>query len=54
MERTRGFQGFEAPRFIDNRHMKVVRFAALHTGRLYSKKYSWYTFLLEAESTPGS
>jgi hypothetical protein len=33
--------GGEAPRFQDNRHMKVVR------------KYSWYSFLLEAESTPG-
>jgi len=29
------------------------RLSALSTGRLYSKKYSWYSFLLEAESTPG-
>ena len=36
--------------------MKVVRLSALHTGRLYPppRKYSWYTFLLEAESTPGA
>ena len=29
------------------------RLSALRTGRLYAKKYSWYSFLLEAESTPG-
>jgi len=32
---TRGFQEVEAPRFQDNRHIKVVRLAALGTGRLY-------------------
>jgi len=31
----------------------VVRLSALRTGRLYPRKYSWYSFLLEAESTPG-
>jgi hypothetical protein len=30
--------------------MKVARLSALHTGRLYPRKYSWYSFLLEAES----
>jgi hypothetical protein len=30
-----GFQEVEAPRLQDNRHMKVVRLSALHTGRLY-------------------
>jgi len=29
------FQKFEASRFQDNRHMKVVRCSALRTGRLY-------------------
>jgi len=29
------------------------RLSALRTGRLYPKKYSWYSFLLEAESTQG-
>ena len=46
----------EAPRFQDSRHMKVVMLSALRTDRLYApppKKYSWYSFLLEAESTPG-
>jgi len=30
-----GVQEFEAPRFQDSRYMKVVRFSALRTGRLY-------------------
>jgi hypothetical protein len=30
-----GFQEFEALRFQDNRHMKVVRLSTLRTGRLY-------------------
>jgi len=29
---------FEAPRFQDNRHMKVVRLSALGNGRLYSQE----------------
>ena len=33
---------------------KVVRFSALRTRRLYPpRKYFWYSFLLEDESTPG-
>ena len=36
LDRPRGFQEVEAPRFHDNRHMKVVRLSALSTGRLYS------------------
>jgi len=32
--------------------MKVVRLSALCTG--HPRKYSWYSFLLEAESTPGA
>ena len=28
------------------------RLSALRTGRLYPRIYSWYSFLLEAESTP--
>jgi hypothetical protein len=30
-----GFQEFEAPRFQDSRHMKMVRLSTLRTGRLY-------------------
>jgi hypothetical protein len=39
-----------------NQHMNMVRLSALQTGRLYPpppRKYSWYKFLLETESTPG-
>jgi len=32
----------------------VVRLSALRTGRLYPEKYTWYSFLLEADLTPGS
>jgi len=47
-----GFQEVEATRFQDFWHMKVVRLSALHTGHLnLLRKYSWYSFLLEAEST---
>jgi hypothetical protein len=53
LDRPLEFQEVEAPRFLDNRHMKVVRLSAIRTGRLYPRKYSWYSFLLEAESTPG-
>ena len=38
MERLRGFQEFEAPRFQDNRHMKVVRLSHICTGRLYTQE----------------
>jgi ubiquitin C-terminal hydrolase len=51
--KTMGFQDVEAPRFQDNPHMKLVRLSALSTGRFYPpRKYSWYSFLLEAESMP--
>jgi len=53
LDRPRGFQEVEVPRFQDIQHMKVVRLSALHTGRLYPpRKYSWHSFLLEDESTP--
>jgi hypothetical protein len=35
LDSPRGFQDVEAPRFQDNRHMKMVRLSALRTGRLY-------------------
>ena len=47
-------QKLMAPRFQNNRQMKAVRLSALRTGRLWPpRKYSWYSLLLEAESTPG-
>ena len=35
LDSPRGFQEFEAPRFQDKRHMKVVSLSALRTGRPY-------------------
>jgi len=47
-----GFQEVEVPRFQENWHLKVVRLSTLRTGRFYlPSKYSWYSYLLEAEST---
>jgi hypothetical protein len=46
-------QEVDAPRLQDNPHIKVVRLSALITFRPYlPRKYSWYSFLLEAELTP--
>ena len=54
LNRPKGFQQFEAHSFRDGRQRKVVRWSTLRTGRLYPpRKYSWYSYLLEAESTPG-
>ena len=38
LDRPWGFQKIDAPRFQDNRHMKVVRLSALRTGRLYPQE----------------
>jgi hypothetical protein len=38
LERPRGFQEVEAPRFQNNRHAKVVRLSALRTDRLYPQE----------------
>ena len=38
LEWPRGFKEVEAPRLEDNRHMKVVRFSALRTDRLYPQE----------------
>jgi len=48
------FQEVEVPRFQYNRHIKVVRFVSpTHWPPFPSRKYSRYSFLLEAEATPG-
>jgi hypothetical protein len=40
--------------FQDSRHTKVVKVVSpTHWLHLPPRKYSWYSFLLEAESTPG-
>jgi len=36
---SRRFKEVEAPRFHDNRHMKVLRLLALRTDRLYPQEY---------------
>jgi hypothetical protein len=38
LDRPLGFQEFEAPRFPDNHHMKVVMLSALCTGRFTPKE----------------
>jgi len=49
-----GLHGLEAPRFRDIRLLKVAGLSALRTGRFYTTgKYSWYSFLLKAQSTLG-
>jgi len=56
----RAGQAFRVPRQLrlpqvpDNPHMKVGRLSALCTGCIYPEEISWYSFLLEAEWTPGS
>ena len=35
LDKPWGYRDVKAPRFQDNRHMKVVRLSALRTGRLY-------------------
>jgi hypothetical protein len=35
LDRPLEFQEIEAPRFLDNRHMKVVRLSALCTSHFY-------------------
>jgi hypothetical protein len=39
LDRPTGFQEVEAPRFLDNRHMKMVRLSALRTGRFTQETY---------------
>ena len=38
LDRPLGFQEAEAARFLDNRHIKVVRLSALRTNRLYPQE----------------
>jgi hypothetical protein len=48
LNRPIAFQEVETHRLQDNRHMKVVRLPAFTP-----RNHLWYSFLLEAESTPG-
>jgi hypothetical protein len=38
VDKPLSFQEVEAPEFLDNRHMKVVRLSALRNGRLYPQE----------------
>ena len=49
----KGSRRSRLPDFHNIRHMKVVRLSASRTGGLYPRKYSWYSFSVGAESTPG-
>jgi hypothetical protein len=49
-----GFQEDEAPRFQNIRHMKVVIGKPYALAAFTPRKHSWYSFLLEAESTQGT
>jgi hypothetical protein len=54
LDRPLGLRKLRLSEFLDIRHMKVVRLSDIHTGLLYpSRRYPWYPFLLEADSTPG-
>jgi hypothetical protein len=54
LDRPLGLQEVEACTLHDSRHMKVVSLSAVRTDRLYLLgDTSWYSFLLEDDSTPG-
>ena len=49
-----GSSRLRIPEFLHNRRTKTVRISAPRSGRLYTtRRYSWYSFLLRVESTPG-
>jgi hypothetical protein len=48
----RGSGSVKAPDFHDVRHYKGGRSSAIRTGRIYSRRYPWYSFS-GAESHPG-
>ena len=53
LDRPRGFQEVTVPRFSWQRHRMVVGCQPNAPAAFTPGKYSWYSFLLEAESTPG-
>jgi len=54
IKRPSGQQSVKVPRIHDNGTGWWLRLSALRTGRLYTpRKYTWCSFLLEAETTLG-
>ena len=51
--RPENSMSLRTPRFGGKRYTKVVSLSALRTGRPYPQEIFWYSFLLEAVSTPG-
>jgi hypothetical protein len=41
------------PEFLDSRHMKVIRLLPKAPTAYIPRRYPWYSFLEESESTPG-
>jgi hypothetical protein len=52
LDRPWGFPEFQAPGFLDNQHMKVVRLLALCTGHLYPPRDSHSTRFCYGLSAP--
>jgi hypothetical protein len=52
LDSTWGFQEVEAPRFEGHWHMKVVGCQSQTPAIFTPRRYYWYSFVLESESTP--
>jgi hypothetical protein len=48
-----GCETWGLPYFLDNRLTDGGELSVLRTAALYPQEDSWYSFLLQAESTPG-
>jgi hypothetical protein len=53
LEWSRGFQEVKVPRFHDNGTGWWLGCQPYTTAAFTPRKYTWYSFLLEVESTPG-
>jgi hypothetical protein len=53
-EGPQGCETSKLPYFLDNRFSDGVEVASLKPVALYPQEYSWYSFLLQAESTSES
>ena len=54
LDRPLGFQDVEAPRFSQLAHECGKIISPTHRPPLSTRIYSWYSFLFEADSNPGS